>query len=370
MVGTAPDYEIRIHRRFDEVPRAAWDRLHADSPDATIFQHYAWARSWWSSSAPQGAELCIVAASRHGCVCAIAPLYLQRPIADSERSQLRFLGGFHNDYQVYLVHPDHADVYGDIHRYLRMHLPADEIVLNEVPRHSALNAWLAGTCPRAVRLDSTPCPMLCLDLETDIDAFVNKRSVRRKQTKLNGLGTLAVEHVRDKVEIQAGLAALFDQHVRRWEHTDSPSLFRHERNRTFYRCVVDALPDGTAVFTRLRLGERVIACHLGFVSGADLLWYKPAFDIEYARYSPGELMITALIQHARDAGYRSLDFTRGAEAFKQRFSNRINWNDNYVLYRSITRFVVRSADRALRRSYRRARELALRPTRLQQRRLA
>jgi CelD/BcsL family acetyltransferase involved in cellulose biosynthesis len=365
MSQTAPDYHIEVSRSFDAVPREHWDAIHARCPDATVFQHYGWVKAWWQCSAPEAAELCIVTASQDGELRAIAPFYLQLPRGDSERSQLRFLGGHHNDYQGYLVEPGHTGVHGELHRFIRHRLPADEVLLTELRRESSLARWIAaGQGQRTVALDPTPCPMLRLD-EAALDRYIDKRTLRRKRNRLRRLGRLAVEHISDMAAVSVALPALFEQHLRRWVGTPAPSLFRHARIREFYQRVIEELPDGVPVFSRVLLDDRVIACHLGFVSGDDLLWYKPAFDVEFAACSPGEILLTALIRHAQSCGLRALDFTRGDEAFKQRFSNRLNWNDSYVLYRSATRFAMRSAHRVMQRSYRKARILALRRTRPQ-----
>jgi CelD/BcsL family acetyltransferase involved in cellulose biosynthesis len=356
---TSPTYEIREHHRFDTVAREAWDALYAASRDASVFQQYGWARSWWECCAPPASEACILTAEHGGRIVALAPFYLQKPSADSERAQLRFLGGYHNDYQLYLVHPDHTDAYDHIHRYLLRRLPVGEIMLNEVPRTSLLHDWLSTRGRRTLRLDPTPCPMLRFDLERDIEGFLNRKSLRRKENRLNGLGLVEVDHRVGKDAIRDGLPLLFEQHERRWHATEYPSHFRHEAIKAFYMAMVDALPAGVPVLTQVRVRERVIACHLGFRSGSDLLWYKPAYEPDYARYSPGEFMIAALIRYAHDQGCRTLDFTRGDEAFKRRFSNHLHWNENFVVYPSSTRFGIHKANRALRLTYRRVRERAL-----------
>jgi CelD/BcsL family acetyltransferase involved in cellulose biosynthesis len=362
---SAQAYRIDVHRTFEAVGEPAWNTLHAASGDRSVFQTWGWVTAWWRTSAPLGAELALLSAYDHQGIVAIAPLYLQQPTNDVQRARLRFLGGFHNDYQMYLVHPDHTGVYAEFHRHVLTRMHAHEIELNEVPRRSALDQWLVQHGRHAVQFDPTPCPMLSFDRVAALDTFINKKSIRRKRNKLNGQGTVDIEHITERAAIRQALPTLFEQHQQRWDGTGFPSLFRRERARAFYLEVVDALPQGVPVFTRVLLNGRTIACHLGFRSDNDLLWYKPAFDVAFAPYSPGELMITSLICYAHEQGFAALDFTRGDEAFKSRFSNVVNWNDNHVVYRSPARFALTRGDRLLRVRYRQLRDLARRPTRSQ-----
>jgi CelD/BcsL family acetyltransferase involved in cellulose biosynthesis len=358
MAEVTPTYRINAHTSFEEVPRETWDRLHAASLDSSVFQAYGWVTAWWECCAPTAAELCLLTAEADGNVVAIAPLYLQKPVGDSDRCELRFLGGYHNDYQCYLVHPLHAEVFTDLHRYVLARLPAHEYKLMELSRSSSLNHWLVRHGQRVVRYDATPCPMLRLDIAQDLGLYLDKKSVRRKHNKLSSLGFVEVDHIVDGAAIRAAIPDLFEQHVRRWRNTPYPSLFQDETNREFFLRLIDSLPVGVAVFTRIRIEEHAIACHLGFRSGRDLLWYKPAYDPDYAQCSPGELMITELIRYARNEGYRALDFTRGDEPFKRRFCNTLNWNDSFVMYRSHTNYWMRRAERSVRRAYRHLRERA------------
>ena len=49
-------------------------------------------------------------------------------------------------------------------------------------------------------------------------------------------------------------------------------------------------------------------------------WYKPSFDPAFARRSPGEVLLRALIEQAHVEGATYFDFGLGDEAFKARFA--------------------------------------------------
>ena len=86
------------------------------------------------------------------------------------------------------------------------------------------------------------------------------------------------------------------------------------------------------------LDDRPIAYHFGFVSDKRLLWYKPSFDPSIRKGSPGVVLIRHLIGYARQHNLAELDFTIGAEPFKDRFSSGTRYVDTYRIHRSRLRF--------------------------------
>jgi CelD/BcsL family acetyltransferase involved in cellulose biosynthesis len=173
-----------------------------------------------------------------------------------------------------------------------------------------------------------------------------------------------VEHLTDAAAIQPLLQEFFDQHLGRWAGTPTPSLFRRPHNQELYRALVrNFAGSGQVIFSVVRLGGRPVAQHFGLLSRGDLLWYKPTFDIELARHSPGEVLLKSLVEYARDRGLGGLDFTRGDEPFKFRFATRTLGNDSYLWARGlvprITTRLKRSVRGALRRLLRPVRASAL-----------
>ncbi len=349
------DYTIRTHRHFDAVPEQVWNDLHDRAEDRSVFQEYGWVRAWWHTCRPRSATLQLLVAESAGQVVGIAPLFTDdEPHGRGRR--LRFLGGFHNDYQYFLVDRAHPQLHSRLAEHCRSALEFDTFILNEVPAGSTLGQWLRSNGRRLVPAGHMPCPMLQLDTADPLGCYTDKKSVRRKLNKLRRLGTVEVTHIEQRGLIAQYLPELWTQHIRRWHNTAHPSIFLDKRYRRFYSQLVTRLRHGIPVFTRVTLDGRSIACHLGFRSGDDLLWYKPAFDPDYAEYSPGEYMVTELIRHAHSRRCRALDFTRGDEAFKARFTNALNWNDSYRMYPSLPRFLRKRADASLRAAYRSLRD--------------
>lgn len=78
-------------------------------------------------------------------------------------------------------------------------------------------------------------------------------------------------------------------------------------------------PTFGGLFTVLRCAGRPIAMHLGMRS--DRLWHywTTVYDPEFARYSPGLIMLAEMIRHAFWMGLRELDLGKEAFEYKKRF---------------------------------------------------
>jgi CelD/BcsL family acetyltransferase involved in cellulose biosynthesis len=80
------------------------------------------------------------------------------------------------------------------------------------------------------------------------------------------------------------------------------------------------------------LNGKPVAFHLGFCYRGEYMWYKPTFDVELARSSPGEVLLRQLLLAALEEGANVFDFGLGDEAFKARFATQVNSVRNWGLY--------------------------------------
>jgi CelD/BcsL family acetyltransferase involved in cellulose biosynthesis len=80
--------------------------------------------------------------------------------------------------------------------------------------------------------------------------------------------------------------------------------------------------DCTGVLSVLRCGDRLAAVHLGLQSTDRLCWWFPAYDPELRRYSPGLILLLALIADGADRHVPVLDLGRGEHDYKLRVADR------------------------------------------------
>jgi CelD/BcsL family acetyltransferase involved in cellulose biosynthesis len=78
----------------------------------------------------------------------------------------------------------------------------------------------------------------------------------------------------------------------------------------------------SAPLTVLLAGDSVVAGHLGLRSASTLAWWFPAYDPDFAQYSPGLILLLELLRTLPEVGLSLLDLGKGDEPYKERLSNR------------------------------------------------
>jgi CelD/BcsL family acetyltransferase involved in cellulose biosynthesis len=101
---------------------------------------------------------------------------------------------------------------------------------------------------------------------------------------------------------------------------------RNVMQNDWFRALVDRFCEldsdrFTGLLSTLYVQGRPIAAHFGIRSSAVLAWWFPAYDPEFAHYSPGNTLLIKLIEAASRAGVTRIDLGQGDERYKGSFSN-------------------------------------------------
>jgi CelD/BcsL family acetyltransferase involved in cellulose biosynthesis len=78
---------------------------------------------------------------------------------------------------------------------------------------------------------------------------------------------------------------------------------------------------GVGVLSVLRAGGRPISCHLGLRTGAVMAGWFPAYDMEFAKYSPGMIGHLRMAEAAAAAGITQIAMGRGGREYKDWLKN-------------------------------------------------
>ena len=78
---------------------------------------------------------------------------------------------------------------------------------------------------------------------------------------------------------------------------------------------------GVGVLSVLRAGDRTVSAHLGLRNGAVMAGWFPAYDVEFARYSPGMIGHLRMAEAAADAGVTQIAMGRGGREYKDWLKN-------------------------------------------------
>jgi CelD/BcsL family acetyltransferase involved in cellulose biosynthesis len=81
------------------------------------------------------------------------------------------------------------------------------------------------------------------------------------------------------------------------------------------------LPDFAGVLSVLYAGDVPVAGHFGMRSQSVWHYWFPAYSQEYARYSPGLVLLLKMAERAGALGLQTIDLGKGPALYKERFRN-------------------------------------------------
>ncbi len=307
-----------VHVAPNLPPDPEWDALVRAATPPSVFLTSGWLHAW-ASTQPHGPLVAVRIRTGDHLVAAAA--------FERQGPRLRFAGGSRSDYADVLLHGALSDdealsaLDGLLESARDASPGARYFQLTRLPQHSRARRLLERSRYFvSARADAeAPCMGMWAAPEK-----LGKKSLVRHERGLLRRGEVVCRTLRNSDAVLPRLDEFFDLHVRRWQGTPTPSLFLADENRRFYRGAARALAAIDALrFTELRLDERLVAAHFGFSWLGTFTWYKPCFEPELARLSPGEVLLKRLIEEAAAEGSERFDFTIGGEAFKHRFATEV-----------------------------------------------
>ena len=328
------ELEVTVITDFSvfETHAEEWNQLWSSMAHREIFGTFEWARAWWKAFGDD-CSLCTPVVRRHGEIIGILPLI-------SQGKRLKFLGTGTKDYNDLICPSGTTTTVLSAALQSLFNMPISwNLCFLEYLREDSYIAENIKLLPNEIRSHlhltyCATCSNIKFDAQGDIlTNILKKKHLRRKENGLARLGTLQFHHIESRDEIKSHLPRLFDLDIARCKLADRESIFHHDSMRDFYRNLVDELdPKEHLRFSILHTDEQTIAYHLGFELDGKFLAYKPVFDPDLARLSPGEVLFKKMFEYAGSRQLQSFDFTIGDEGFKSRFANEMYSSNHLYLF--------------------------------------
>jgi len=330
--------------------RDRWQLLLDRSQPNHVFMTWEWLFTWWEHFG-QERELFVLVVEAKGEVIGILPLMLciQDDGYMNKVRSLHFIGYRSiqrwNDWMDILAIRK-EEVIRTALEYLRERQYLwDFLDLWDVPEDSDTIGILADLASQlgfpVLKKSVSTCPYL----PTTSDWPSYYRSLRSKRTtgdperqvrRLSARGELHMHRTED-ADLMVHLHALFDLHQRRQPMRLKSSRFAQEVYRNFYCALARVFPRSWLDCSALKLNGEVIAAHFGFRYNHKLYWCTPAFDPDYAAFSPGKVFLKAIIETCfADDEMEEFDFLVGKEPYKyewttlERHGYRIQVGNTYM----------------------------------------
>ena len=88
-------------------------------------------------------------------------------------------------------------------------------------------------------------------------------------------------------------------------------------------------------FSCLKINNKIISSHIGYIYNNNYYYIFPVYNQDFKKYSPGNILLSELIENYKVRKFDVFDFTIGNELYKKKLSN---FNDHTYEYISSTSF--------------------------------
>lgn len=292
----------------------AWDSLYQGCEWATVFQSPAFARAWYAAYEPLYEPLLIYA---DGGAANLAGLLLLA--IHHQTGELAACGVPNAEYYVWLASGGNDDFIVRALRSLWQMFPRGRLRFMFLPPRTPLR-WLSSPEPEALRTIMIPIdrPFCVLDAKTGSESL-RKKSNRSRLNRLERLGKLEFVEISSRAELERHIDRIAEYIDTRQAAVNGSIPFQDDPPKRDFFLRLAGEPS-VAHYTALTLNGEVIAAHLGFRKGGEVVLGLIAHASSLDRHSPGKLLLLLLIEKLASAGFERFDLTPGGN-YKDRFHN-------------------------------------------------
>jgi CelD/BcsL family acetyltransferase involved in cellulose biosynthesis len=126
----------------------------------------------------------------------------------------------------------------------------------------------------------------------------HRKALKRRTELLAELGPVEFRVADDGADIRDWIEAFLRIESSGWKGREGSAMACEESNRNFFvEAVTEAFRKKRLLMTAMRVDGKIIAENCYFRGGKGAFHFKPAFDEQYARFSPGFHMECELIRY-------------------------------------------------------------------------
>jgi CelD/BcsL family acetyltransferase involved in cellulose biosynthesis len=313
--------------------REDWQRLwQASASDFYLLGFPALWRTWKQVLEPRGDTLHIVVGRLAGRVVLIWPTVVRRKRYYGIWREARWLGRDPIDYSEVLIELSaERDVWIKAALdHLIATAKVDFLYFESVRADALVHPVLA----RANALEEPDAPAPFADLRqysdgSELEKRMGKRfrgSMNRRLRRLEEVGPVTFEHDPAPEGLDETVHWM-NERKREWMD-ERGFVVGHGIEEEHGTSLIDIIRDGAAaghtLVSRLSVNGQLIAASVNFLSNRRMYYDYGSFDLRWAKYSPGSLLLRETIRWAVDNGVETIDLARGTDHYK------LKWSDGEV----------------------------------------
>lgn len=336
-------YKIKEIKNFEELValKNIWDDLIKTSGKAHLFLSHEWIIVQVKNINPRD-RLSVLLIYKDREVIGIAPLVLSRAtIKGLYGKVIQFIGDPFSDYGDFIIKDNREKVIDEIFNYLLNQAENwDFIDLKEIPEDSPHLKIIENVAKKYslknFRTISSVCPYITVNKSWE-DFWEKtsrnlKKDLKRKMNKAEKIGEINYGQIKEIRQNEKLLKEFFEMHIKKWLDTDTPSRFENLEFRNLWKdLALNTANDGHFLMSILNLNQKTIASEFGFIYDKKYYSYNLTYDPDYAAISPGNILRKYYIQWCFKQGLEEIDFLRGEEEWKFRWTEEKRNNFREVI---------------------------------------
>jgi CelD/BcsL family acetyltransferase involved in cellulose biosynthesis len=305
----------------------SWNSIIKESKANNVFLTHEWLTCWLDAYAP-GVKQFIICVKENESIIALAPLIIiPHEEVTIPLKRLQFIGSGSCDYMDFIILKDNEECINLIFNYIQDHKLLWDYcdlrhISGESENFSLLNNFKNSKNGSFTAFKESVCPYV--KLETNIDAFLKGKKaglrydLKKGEREINKLGSVSYSNITNQSEALKELPIFFEMLETREKQVNrfNDGKSKEDRDNIFKSYIENSNMWSHINFCKISIDNKPIAYHFGFEYNRKLYWYKPTFDINYLKFSPGKLIIKKSIEHAIANNYDELDFLLGDEPYK------------------------------------------------------
>jgi CelD/BcsL family acetyltransferase involved in cellulose biosynthesis len=326
--------EINDVDRFFEL-KHDWNQLLEKSDDNNVFLTWEFLFTCWGHFG-SNKKLKILTVEDDGKIVAIAPLRLSRYNLKNlfRYNVIEPLGYMTADYTGILLGEHQVESLCLMLKYLAKNVEWNFIYLYDLAGVSKIPELLSQTSgvPKFELVQGKTCPYIsALDSkDTFLDSLDSsfKKDMRRSMRNLEtNHGKVEIERCDKPSTVDACLPIFFDLHQNRWVSKSEGGVFRKKETRDFYSDISRKWAEnGWLALYFLKVNDKPVAAQYCVEYQNKMCYVLGGFDVEYSKYSIGNLLTFKIIEDCIQRGLHEFDFLKGDEAYKFRWTEQYRRN--------------------------------------------
>lgn len=316
----------RTFREMGSSWNALVDQAGLDHP----FMYHEWLLTWWECFG-QGLDLYIIAVRSGKDLIALAPLIVRhRKMFGVMTRRIEAIYNDHTPRFDFIVARHHALVYRTIWAHLLQQKDRwDVVLLFQIPEGSGTFDEMAALAQADGYSTGvwSPSASPYIELGMGFQDFMknlkghHRRNIRSRFERLSTLSSVTMEMVTSRADLPEALRDAIRIEAAGWKGRQGTAIESDPAVAEFYKRLAErAANRGWLRLIFLKLGDRRIAMDYALSWNHKLYGVKIGYDPEFHTYSPGNLLLYLILQHACTAGHTEYEFLGADDAWKQDWS--------------------------------------------------